>query len=112
MISEAKVNNSFSDGQFFVDGFGTLFCINRKRNGGGIMLLIINDIPAKVVSTDDRPIESFYAELNFRKKKRLLNCSNNPKHSSIESHLGSLSKSIYSLSFKYDNFILLGDFNS
>ena len=68
MISEAKVNDCFPDGQFFVDSFGTLFCIDRKRNGGGIMLFIINDIPAKVVSTDDTPIESFYVELNFRKK--------------------------------------------
>ena len=41
-----------------------------------------------------------------------MNCSYNPKHSSIESHLDSLSKSIDSLSSKYDNFILLGDFNS
>ena len=41
-----------------------------------------------------------------------MNCSNNPKHSSIESHLDSLSKSIDSLSSTYDSFILLGDFNS
>ena len=41
-----------------------------------------------------------------------MNCYYNPKHSSIESHLDSLSKSIDSLSSKYDNFILLGDFNS
>ena len=32
------------------------------------MLFVRNDIPAKVVSTDDRPIESFYMELNFRNK--------------------------------------------
>ena len=75
------------------------------------MFLIRNDITAKVVSTHDRPIESFYVELNFRKKKRLLNCSYSPKHSSIESHLDSFSQSIDSLSSKYDNFILLGDFN-
>ena len=56
--------------------------------------------------------ESFYVELNFRKKKWLLNCSYNPKYSSIELHLDSLSKSIDSLSSKYGNFILLGDFNS
>ena len=76
------------------------------------MLFIRNDISAKVVSTDDRRIESFYVELNFQDKKWLLNCSYNPKHSSLESHLDSLSKSIDSLSSKYDNFILLGDFNS
>ena len=76
------------------------------------MLFTRNDIPAKVVSTDDWPIESFYVELNFPKKKWLLNCSYNPKHSSTESHLDSLSKGIDSLSSKYDNFVLLGDCNS
>ena len=53
------------------------------------MLFIRIGIPAKVVSTDRRPIESFYVELNFRKKKWLLNCSCNPKHGSIESYLDS-----------------------
>ena len=76
------------------------------------MLFIRNDIPAKVVSTDDRRIESFYVELNFQDKKWLLNCSYNPKHSSLESHLDSLSKSIDSRSSKYNNFIFLRDFNS
>ena len=54
----------------------------------GIVLFIRNDIPAKVVSTDDKPIASFYVELNFRNKKWLLNCSFSFKHISIESHLG------------------------
>ena len=48
------------------------------------MLFIRNDIPAKVVSTDDRPTERFYVELIFRKKKWLLNCSYNPERNSIE----------------------------
>ena len=112
MISETKVGDTLLDGQFFLDGFGTPFCLDRNRKGGGIMLFIRDDIPAKVVSTDDRLIENFYVELNFRKKKWLFNCSYNTKHSSIESHLDSLFKSIDSLSSKYDNFILLSDFNS
>ena len=75
MISETKVDDSFPDDQFFLDGFGTPFRLDQNRNGGGIMLFIRNDIPAKVVSTDDRSIESFYVELNFQKKKWLLHCS-------------------------------------
>ena len=74
------------------------------------MLFIRNNMSTKVVSTDDRPIESFYVELNFRKKMWLLICSYKP--SSIELHLDSLSKSIDSLSSICDNYILLGDFNS
>ena len=54
MISETKVDDSFPNGQ-----------LNLNRNDGGIMLSIRNNISAKVVSTDDRPIKSFYVELNF-----------------------------------------------
>ena len=63
------------------------------------MLFIRNVIPAKDFSTDDQPIENFYVKFSFREKKKLLICSYNPKHSSIESNLDSLSKSIHSLSF-------------
>ena len=112
MISETKADDSSPYGQFSLDAFGIPFDLNRNRNSGGIVLSIRNNIPAKVVSRDGRPIESFYVQLNFRKKKWLLIFLYNPKHSSIESHLDSLSKSIDSLSSKYDNFVLLGDFNS
>ena len=80
IISETKVNDS--DGQFFIDGFGTQFRLDRNRNGGVIMLFIRNDIPGKVVSTDDKPIKSLYLGLNFQKKKWQLDCFYNPKHSS------------------------------
>ena len=111
MISETKVDDSFPDGPFFFDGFETPFRLNRDTNGGGIMLIIRNHIPIKLASTDDKPIESFYVNLNFQNKKWLLNCSYNPKHSSIESHLPCFYNSIHSLSSKYDNVILLSDFN-
>ena len=77
MLSETKVDHSLPDCQFFLDGFGSPFRLDRNRNSGGIMLFIRNDIPAKVFSTDDR---------------------------SIESHLDSCSRSKDSLSSKYDNF--------
>ena len=59
MISKTKVDDSFPDGQFFLDGFGTPLPLNRNRNGSGIMLYIRNDIPAKVVSRDDRLLKVF-----------------------------------------------------
>ena len=73
------------------------------------MLLIRNDIPPKLASTDDKPIESFYVDLNFRNKKWLLNCSYNPKYNSIKLHLACFYISVNSLSSKYDNVILLSD---
>ena len=72
MISETKVDDPFPDGQILLDGFGTPFRLDWKRNGGGVILFIRNYILAKVVSTDDRTIEIFYDELHFLKKKWLL----------------------------------------
>ena len=59
IISETNVDDSFPDGQIFLGGFGTPFRLDRNRDGGGIMIFIRNDIPAKVVSTDGRAIENF-----------------------------------------------------
>ena len=71
MISEPKLDDLFSDGQFSIEGFGKPCRLDQKRNGCGIMLLIRSDIPATVISADEDPFESFYIELIFRKKKWL-----------------------------------------
>ena len=35
MVSETKKNDSFPGSQFFLDGFGTPFRLDRKLNGVG-----------------------------------------------------------------------------
>ena len=40
MISESKLDDSFPDSQFLIEGFGKPFRLDRNRNGGGIMLFI------------------------------------------------------------------------
>ena len=40
MISETKVDNTLLDGQFFLDGFETLFCLDRNRNGRGTIFFL------------------------------------------------------------------------
>ena len=79
MISESKIDDSFPDSQFFLDGYSTPYRLDRNRNGGGIMLFVRNDIPSKMISIEKLPTESFLIELNLRKKRWLINCSYNPK---------------------------------
>ena len=38
MVSETKIDSSFSVGNFVIDGFSTPYRLDRDRNGGGIML--------------------------------------------------------------------------
>ena len=112
MILGSKLDDSFPDSQILIEGFSKPFRLDRNRNVGGIMLFIRSDIRAKVNSIDKNPFESFYFELNFRKKKWLLSCSYNPNNNNIELNLNCFSRSIGSLSSKHENIILLGDFNS
>ena len=46
MISETKLDDSFPEGQFSIDGYHTPFRYDRNGNGGGILLYIREDIPA------------------------------------------------------------------
>ena len=111
MLSETKFDDSFPIGQFHIEGFSTPIRLDRNITGGGIMLFSREGIPIKLLSLDAALIESFYVEINLRKKKRVLNCSYNPDKSNISMHLSALRKSLDLYSTQYENFVTLGDFN-
>ena len=78
MISQTKLDDRFPGGQFFIEGYHTIFRLDRNGNGGGILLYVREDIPTKYVVHCDFPTcESFYVEISLHKKKWLLNCSYN-----------------------------------
>ena len=75
------------------------------------MLFVRDDIPSNLLTIEERPIESFYVELNLRNSKWLVNCFYNPHKNSIGNHLDRISKSLHLLSSEYEKMIFLGDFN-
>ena len=110
LISESKIDSSFPTVQFHIDGY-TIHRRDRNENGGGLLLYVREDVPSTLLKTDSE-IEAFYVELNVRKKKWLLCCSYNPNKNSITNHPAEIGKNNDLFSSKYENFILLGDFNS
>ena len=44
---------------------------DRKRNGGGVIIYVREDIPSKILEKHKLPqdVEGMFAELNFRKFK-------------------------------------------
>ena len=112
MVSETKLDDSFPEGQFLIEGFHSRFRFDRNRNGGGILLYVREDIPAKLLSHDFPSAESFFIEINLHKKKWLISCSYNPHKSNIGKHLEVISRSLDTFPTKYENIILLGDFNA
>ena len=75
------------------------------------MLFVREDIPSNLLTIEEKPIESFYVELNLRNSKWLVNCSHNPHKNSIGNHLYRISKSLELLSSDYEKIIFVGDFN-
>ena len=110
MISETKLDNSFTEGQFLIPGYSSPYRFDRNCRGGGIILYVREDIPSKLLSVENRPIEGFYLEINLRKKKWLLCGTYNPHRNNIGNHLDSLSKFLALYSSANDNYIVIRDF--
>ena len=110
LISESKLHDSFPEGQLIIDGYDAPFRFDRHGNGGGLLLYVREDIPAKVLHSDFPA--SFYAEIILHKKRWLINCSYNPHKNNICRHLEVVTKTLDSYYSKYENVIFLGDFNA
>ena len=111
LISETKIADSFPKGQFLIQGFSAPYRLDRNCQGGGLMLFVREDIPSNLLTIEDKPIESFYVELNLRNSKWLINCSYNSHKNNIGTHLDRTSQSLDVFSSKYERFLLVGDFN-
>ena len=86
MVSETKIDESFHLGQFKINGFNVSFKLDHNSNGGGIMLFVREDIPAKLMTSETPPIERLYVEVKLRKQKWLISCSYNLKKFMINQH--------------------------
>ena len=112
MLLETKVDSSFTNAQFVIEGYAPPFRFDRNCHGGRILLFITEDIPAKMLSaTCTNDFKEFFVELNFL-EKFLLCCFYNFHKSNISSHLISLGETFNIQMTKYDNFLTVEDFNS
>ena len=68
MISETRIEESFSLGQFKVNGFNAAFRLDCNINSGGIMLFVWEDIPAKLIASKTFPVEDLYVEVKLKSK--------------------------------------------
>ena len=113
MISETRIDASFPTGQFLLNGYSIPFRLDRNAHGGGILLYVREDIPSTLLLVEENPIEGlFFMEINLRNKTWLINCSYNPKKTSLSNHIAALSKSLDLLTTKYERLLFLGDFNA
>ena len=77
------------------------------------MLFVRDEIPSKLSSEykANSSVENIFIEINLRSKKGLLSCSYNPDLALLNNHIKNISRGLDFYSSKYDNFIVLRDFN-
>ena len=112
-LTTAATTATFPAVQFLLQDFCMLYRLHRNRNGGGIMLYIIEHIPSWFIERKVRNnVEYFFVEINLRKKKLLLCCSYNTRKNSILNYVDALRRELDIHSSNYENVLLLGDLNA
>ena len=111
LVSETKLDSSFTSAQFAIDGYHYPFRKDRNCNGGGLMLFINKSIICSEIPTPNLPgdIEALFIEINLRNQKILLVGTYKPPTQENPYFVEHIVKQISEL--KYDRVILMGDFN-
>ena len=56
LVSETKIDDSFPNGNFLIDGFSTPYRLDRNSNGGGLILFVRKDISSNLVEAEAKPV--------------------------------------------------------
>ena len=113
MISESKLDDSFPKTQFNMEGFRTPFRLDRNKHVGGILLYVRNNIDTILLINHVFPndIEAFITEVKVNTCKWLVGFSSNPNRINVSAHLEQILESVRCYSKKYENVLLMGDYN-
>lgn len=86
--------------------------INGNDRAGSILVYVRKDIWSKLIKTNLPNPEDFFLELNLRKRKWVISYSYNPHNQTVFSHTEIMGKAVVSLSSKFENFLIIGDFTA
>ena len=114
VISESKLDDTFPHGQFRIEGYARPIRLDRCRNGGGVIIffredLICNEIRPRLLYPD---LECTFLEMRIRQGKWLVVVGYNPHKDRIKTFLDKISEEVDKLVPKYENLLMLGDWNS
>ena len=114
-IAETKLNDSYPNSQFRVDGY---YCPSEYRKdrtyngGGGLLVYIKQGIPSKrLQSFEPQGIESIFFEIILGKQKWCIIAAYRSENVKVVDFLDIMSKPLDSVYSSYSNVILMGDIN-
>ena len=92
LVTETKLDSSFSGEQFYMHGYTNPYCLDRNANGGLLLLYVREDFPSKKVDNVDfdTGLETTFIEINIG--KWLISCSYSPHEADIKNYLNVIGK--------------------
>ena len=113
VLSETKIDSSFPSSQFAIDNYEMKTRRDRNCNGGGIIEYVrkcIINRRLKEYETLHR--ETTCSEITISKKKWLsISMYRPPEASNLDFFFEELNTSLSEVCCKYENFVIMGDFN-
>ena len=91
LVSETKIDSRSPQDQSITDGFSAPYRLDYNYFDVGLMLFVREYIPSNLLKIEEKPVESFYTELNLRNNKWLVNRSYDPHKTIIDNHLHRIS---------------------
>ena len=109
VATETKLDETFLESLFLMDGFSKPYRLDRNNNGGGVMIFIRDTVSSKILEKHIFPndVKSVFVELNFRKCNRLLCGTYHPPSQNNEYFFNNLDNALDTYS-RYIKFCLLG----
>ena len=113
MITETKLDDSFPEQQFHIEGFNITFRLDPIRHGRGLLVYVWNNINAVLLKSYVSPdnIKAGFIEILLKSCKWLICCSYNSNRINVAIHLTDIGKALDTYSGKYENTLLISDFN-
>ena len=116
VIGETKLDHTFPENQFIINGFKKPYRLDRNRHGGGVMFYLREDIPSKLLTKHklSKTFEAIFVEINLRKTKFLIvgtYHSTHPEYGTTNTAYFEQMGFALDAYSSYDNFLLAGDFN-
>ena len=113
VLTESKLNNSFSTAISTLQGYHAPIRLDRNIHGGGIIIYIRANIPHRTLGklTSNTDNEGIFIELFLRKEKWPLYGGYNPGRARTSQYIKNVEDTLNKYINKYDNIIKMGDIN-
>jgi len=111
-VAESKLDSSFPNSQFEVNGYKTPYRLDITDKSGGILVFIKNGLPSVRLRSFSLPkdVQIIAIELSLKNSKWLLLCIYRPPKQNLDYFLSSLSDIMDFYNFK--KCVIIGDFNT